>query len=120
MTSSTGWQRSISGAHDDAVGRGGDAIDPESGNQLDAALIEQVAHARAELAAFLELVRSCAAEQLADGPAADRPDDLRVRFLVGERREIEQGIQRRVPAADDQHPPARVRVRAAPRTSGMP
>ena len=86
----------------------------EAGDDLDRAVRHQASHRRAEGAAGGQLVVAPAAVVAVRGRAADGPDDLGPGLGVAQRDEVEDRVERRVAAADDEHAPAGVALAGAP------
>ena len=75
----------------------------EAAHELDRSVLDEAADRRAEPAAGRQLVVPSAAVLAAGRPAADRPHDVSRRLGAPERHQVEDHVERRVPAADHEH-----------------
>jgi hypothetical protein len=76
--------------------------------EADGATVNELARSAAQASALGQGVIGLAAKQLARLFAANQPRDLGTQRLIGQLGELEQRVERRVPATDDGHTFARM------------
>ena len=86
----------------------------EAEDQGHLSAVDEILHVRAELAAGGQLVGEAAAVDADQVGAAHDPHDLGLRVALGELREVDQDVRRRVAGADDRRRAALVGGAVAP------